>query len=225
MNMAHSTSTDQIQQVATRVKAHQRRLYTIAFLAIVTVVGGGFYLRYQQQQNIQAQNEMFQAVYYFEQEEFDKALNGDGVFSGLLTIIKSYRTTQAANLAHFYVGVMYMHQKDYAKAVHHLSKFKSKDWLIQARAWVLLGDAHTEQGRYAAAADFYLKAANYKPNKSLTPHYLMKSAMAYEAADELQSAQACYQRIVQEFPQAMQYGTALKHAARLATLQEQTSGQ
>ena len=216
-----STPTDSIQQIAERIKRQQRRLYLIGLVAVLATVGFFFFKRYQHQQNEVAQNEMFQAVYYFEQEDFDKALRGDGVFSGLLEIAKTYPRTKAARLAHFYIGVSYMHQNDYEKAIQHLTKFRSKDWLIQARAWVLLGDAHTEQKNYKDAADFYLKAADYRPNKAFSPHYLVKAALAYEAAGHLSEALDCYRRIIQEFPEVHQYGEAVKRAARLKTLQEQ----
>lgn len=216
-----STPTDSIQQVAERVKKQQRRLFLAGLLAVLATVGFFFFKRYQRQQNEVAQSEMFQAVYYFEQEEFDKALRGDGVFAGLLEIVKAYRFTKAAKLAHFYIGVSYMHQHDYKKAIQHLTKFRSKDWLIQARAWVLIGDAHTEQKDYKEAADYYLKAADYRPNKAFSPHYLVKAALAYEAAEQLDKALNCYERIVQEFPEVHQYGEAMKHAARLKILQEQ----
>ena len=216
-----SIPTDSIQQIAERIKRQQRRLFLAGLLAILSIVGFFFFKRYQDQQNKDAQSEMFQAVYYFEQEEFDKALNGDGVFLGLLDIVNTYRFTQAAKLAHFYIGVSYMHQHDYEKAIQYLTKFRSKDWLIQARAWVLLGDAYTEQKNYEEAANYYHKATNYRPNKSFTPHYLFKAALAYEAAEQLDKALNCYERIVQEFPEVPQYGEALKHAARLRILQEQ----
>lgn len=223
MSSTNSTATDSIQQITSRVKRQQRRLFLVGFLAVLVTSGVFLFKRYQGQQNEVAQNEMFQAVYYFEQEEFDKALRGDGVFAGLLEIVKTYRYTKAAKLAHFYIGVSYMHQHDYAKAIQHLTKFRSKDWLLQARAWVLIGDAYTEQKTYKEAADYYLKAADYRPNKAFSPHYLVKAALAYEAADHLIEALNCYQRIVQEFPEVHQYGEALKHAARLKVLTEQST--
>ncbi|HAN49899.1 MAG TPA: cytochrome C biosynthesis protein [Amoebophilaceae bacterium] len=213
-----STATDGIQQMATRIKRHQRRLYIVGLLMLMGTGGVFFFKYYQRQQNDIAQSEMFQAVYYFEQEAFDKALHGDGTCAGLLDITKEYRFTQAANLAHFYVGVSYMHQKDYAKAIQHLTKFKAKDLLLQARAWALIGDALTTQKVYEKAVQYYTKAANYRPNKVFTPIYLAKAALAYEANTDCKAALGCYQRIVQEFPDAIQYGEALKHTARLKAI-------
>lgn len=182
------------------------------------MVGFFFFKRYQRQQNEIAHSEMFQAVYYFEQEAFDKALSGDGTWVGLLDIIKEYRFTQAANLAHFYIGVSYMHQKDYTQAIRFLTKFKSRDSLLQARARALVGDAYAEQKNYRQASDYYMRAAAYKPNKVFTPLYLVKAALAYEADQDYQAALGCYQRIIEKFPEATQYGEAVKHRARLQEL-------
>jgi tetratricopeptide (TPR) repeat protein len=210
--------TDAVQHIAIRIKSYQRRLYIVGLLTLVGTGGFFFSKRYQHQQNDVAQSEMFQAVYYFEQEAFDKALHGDGTCAGLLDIAKEYRLTQAANLAHFYIGVSYMHQGDYTKAVQHLTRFRSKDFLLQARAWALTGDAFTTQKAYTEAVRYYIKAANYLPNKVFTPVYLTKAALAYEANEDYKAALGCYQRIVQEFPDAVQYKEALKHTARLKTI-------
>jgi tetratricopeptide (TPR) repeat protein len=213
-----SATTDKIQQVTMRIKKHQRRTYLAGLLMLMGTSGVVFFKYYQRQQNNVAQSEMFQAVYFFEKEAFDKALHGDGTCAGLLDIAKEYRFTQTANLAHFYIGVSYMHQKDYTKAIQHLTRFSAQDWLLQARAWALIGDALTTQQTYTKAAQYYIKAANYRPNKVFTPIYLTKAALAYEANGDCKEALNCYQRIVQEFPEATQYGEALKHTARLKVI-------
>jgi tetratricopeptide (TPR) repeat protein len=212
---------DSLQQMAIRIKRQQRRLYMVGLLTFIGATGFFFFKRYQHQQNDVAQSEMFQAVYYFEEGAFDKALHGDGTCAGLLDIAKEYRFTQAANLAHFYIGVSYMRQKDYTKAVQHLTKFSSKDFLLQARAWALIGDAYTENKNYPSAVNFYKKAADYKPNTIFTPVYLSKAALVYEANKDFKAALGCYQRIVQEFPNAAQYREAFKHTARLKALNTQ----
>lgn len=215
------TAIDSIQKVTTRIERNRRRLYMVGLLVFIGTAGFLLFTRYQHQQNYLAQSEIFQAVYYFEEEAFDKALHGDGACAGLLDIAKEYRFTQAANLAHFYIGVSYMHQKNHAKAIQHLTKFRSKDSLIQARAWALVGDAHTEEKSYKSAVRFYMKAADYKPNKIFTPIYLTKAALACEAGKNFEAALGCYERIIQEFTDTAQYREALKHAARLKAIHTQ----
>ena len=200
-------------------QALQKQLYLIPVLAIIAIGSIFLFKRYQHQQNQLAQDEMFQAVYYFEKNQLDEALYGDGTYAGLLDIAQSYPWTAAANLAHFYIGVAYMNQSQYEEAIKHLKKFSTSDFLLQARAWALLGDAYVEQAAYAQAVSYYDKAANYKPNRIFTPTYLHKAALAHEANGDLQAALRCYQRIVQDFPTSEQYGgDACKHVARLSRL-------
>ena len=45
---------------------------------------------------------MFIAELYFQDNDYDKALNGDGQYSGFLTIAESYSSTKSGNLANYY---------------------------------------------------------------------------------------------------------------------------
>ena len=45
---------------------------------------------------------MFIAEFYFQNNNYDLALNGDGQFSGFLTIANNYSSTKSGNLAYYY---------------------------------------------------------------------------------------------------------------------------
>lgn len=215
-------AVDKFWQVEGYIKKNQKWLYTIGALIIAVTVGLLLYDHYQSRQEVAAQREMFQAVYYFEKDSFNEALQGDGSYLGFLAIIDAYSATLAAKLAHFYTGVIYMHKKEYEGAISHLEKFNTRDLLLQARAWSLIGDALTAQGAYAKAAHYYKKAANYKPNKFFTPLYLVKAALAYEENNNHQSALQCYHKIIEKFPDTWYYKEACKHKSRLETLVSST---
>src|SRR5690606_22276199 len=122
-----------------------------------------------------AQREMFQAVYYFEADSLDLALNGDGNNLGFLDIIDDYGITDAANLANYYAGAAFLKQGKFQVARLYLEDFKSNDLLVQARAYSLIGDTYMEEDNFEQAARYYSRAANYKPNKYFSPTYLMKA--------------------------------------------------
>lgn len=184
--------------------------------AIAVVVAAYFLYNYWvTNQNENAQNEMFQAVYYFEADSLDLALEGDGNNYGFLQIIDNYGMSEAANLAHYYVGATYLKKGQYIAAIEHLEKFSSDDLLVQARAYCLIGDANMEMGNAKEAADYYMMAAEYKPNEFVSPLYLMKAAVAYEALEDYESAFDCYDTIVSEYVKSNEYQTARKHKARL----------
>src|SRR5882672_59234 len=86
--------------------------------AIVLVIGGYFgYRHWMGSQDEKAQNDMFQAIRYFEADSLNLALNGDGNNLGFLQIIDDYGMTKAGKLANFYVGAIYMKQGKFKPAI------------------------------------------------------------------------------------------------------------
>ncbi|MBS9523517.1 tetratricopeptide repeat protein [Litoribacter ruber] len=188
-------------------------------IAIVLVIAGviGFQI-HKANQNKVAQAEMFQAVYYWEQDEADLALNGDGEHAGFLTIIDKYSGTDAANLAHFYTGSLYLAEGEHQKAIDHLKKFSSSDFFVQARAYALIGDAQMELGQVGDAISSYKRAADYKENKFFTPRYLNKLAIAYEENGDINNAIKTYEQIEEKYFESYEFTAARKHKARLEGL-------
>ena len=181
-------------------------------LVISVIFLGRYYLN---NQNKQAQTDMFQAVYYFESDSLDLALNGDGNNYGFLDIIDNYGFTKTANLANYYIGASYLKKGEFENAIDYLSKFSSNDIVVQARTYALIGDAYMELDDFRTASEFYSKAADYKPNEYLSPLYLFKAATAFEKLMEFESASDCFETIIKEYPESSEYQNARKHKARL----------
>jgi len=200
------------------VARNKNIVLTILGIIVVSVAGFFAYRSYINGQNELAQSELFQAVYYFEMDSLDKALNGDGNNFGLLDIARDYSWTKAGNLANFYIGVSYLKKVEFENAIEHLGKFNSDDLVIQARAFSLIGDAYMELGNYYDALDYYNQAIDYKPNKYFTPQYLIKAAVAYEKLNDFESAKKCYKTIVDEYYDSDQFTEARKQEARLKGL-------
>jgi TolA-binding protein len=183
---------------------------------IVLIVGGYFGYRYWTgTQDDLAQKEMFQAVRYFEADSLNLAMNGDGNNLGFKQIIEDYPMTDAGNLANFYAGVISLKQGKFPLAIVYFEDFKSKDEIVQARAYSLTGDAYMEQKKYEEAAAYYSKAADHKPNKFFTPVYLMKAALAYEKLNQNDKAIKKYQQVIDEYFESSEYQNARKYKARL----------
>jgi tetratricopeptide (TPR) repeat protein len=195
------------------------KLVAGAIGVVILVIAAALFYQYNKaNQNKTAQAEMFQAVYYFEQDSVDLALHGDGVNPGLLTIIDKYGRTDAANLANFYVGSIYLSQGQHQNAAEHLKNFSSDDFFIQAQAYALTGDAYMDMGNFDEAIRFYKRAADHEPNKFFTPKYLNKLAIAYEESGDLNKAIDTYQQIENKYFDSYEFTNARKHKARLQGL-------
>lgn len=192
--------------------------FILGGIIIVLTVGWFLYKGNLESKSVEANEEMFQALYFYEADSLNKALNGDGLNFGFLQIINTYSGTDAANLANLYAGNIYMQLGDFSNAIKYLSDFSSSDYVVQARAYALIGDSNMELGQYSEAVSYYEKAAEYKPNASYTPVYLQKLAVAMENANDFAGAAEAYGTLLQEYPNHRLVQEAKKHKARLEAL-------
>lgn len=192
---------------------------TIAGIVIIIGIAVVFIINNSKdKKNANAHDELFQAQYYFEKDSLDLALNGDGRSLGFLSVIDIYGGTEAANLAHYYAGAIYLKQGNFAEALDHLDDFSSAEVLTQARANEMKGDAYMEQGQYSSAASAYESAANLVDDKFFSPGYLLKAALAYENNSDYNSALKAVTKIVDNYFGASEYNEARKQKARLEIL-------
>ncbi len=187
-------------------------LVTVIALVIAGIFGYRYYISYQ---NTEAQNEMFQAIYYFEQDSVIQALRGDGANLGFIQIEQDYAGTPAANLAKFYIGAGYLQLGEFKSALLYLDEFEADDLLVQSKAYSLMGDANMELGEYAEAADLYERAANDSPTDQFSPYYLMKAGLAHEQAGNNDAAAEVYRQVIDEYPNSDVLPQAKKYLHRI----------
>lgn len=185
---------------------------------ILAIVGVVFLWNWYGENNEkEAQAELFPAIFYVEKDSLAKALSGDGGTTtlGLLQIIEQYGSTNSGNTAKFYAGLAFLKQGNFDEAIKHLKDFSSSDYLIQARAYSLLGDAYMEKQALGDAITQYRKAADYKPNEFFSPTYLSKLALAQELNKDLDGAIKTYKEIVEKYDKSGEVAVAEKMIAKL----------
>jgi len=187
---------------------------------IVLVVGGFFAYQklYAAPREEQAQNEMFQAQYYFEKDSFNLALNGDSTSKGFLAIIDEFGGTDAANLAEHCAGICYLNTGKYDEAIEHLKQFSSNDIIVGAQNLGLIGDAYMEKNQVDDAIEYYKKAADKSDNNFTAPIYLMKAAGALEDQKKYKEAVELYERIKTDYYQTREGQEVEKLIARAKIL-------
>jgi predicted negative regulator of RcsB-dependent stress response len=197
------------------VRNNRNVLLGILAVIVLAVAGGFGYYTWRGNQDKQAQADMFKAVNYWESDSLKQAMKGDGKAPGLATVANEYSGTKAGNLANFYAGVAALKQGQYKEALDNLEDFSSDDYLVQSRAYSLMGDAQMELNKPKEAADLYAKAADHNANEQFSPGYLLKEAGAREIAKDNEGALKAYNRIITEYPTAQEVGEARQFKARL----------
>ena len=215
-------NTDAINETLSKseefINNNKNKIFTVLGVIVFLLLGFSIFSYIKSNQNNTAQEEMFQAVYYFEKDSLVQALNGDGNNYGFLEIIDEYGLSDAANLSKFYAGASYLKLGNYENAINYLDEFSSSDLLIQARAYSLIGDAYVEIGDYDNSIYYFKKASNENPNEFFTPSYLLKLAIVYEETGDLKSALDTYEEIIEEFKNSPEFQTSLKNKSRIEGL-------
>lgn len=189
----------------------------IILLAVVAVAVFAFFgvkKFYVDPREANAQDAIFRAEQYFEKDNFNSALNGDGNYLGFIDVINEFGGTKTANLAKYYAGICYLNTGDFNNAISYLKEYKGKDVIISSMALGALGDANLELGNTAEAAKYYESAAAKSENTFTSPMYLLRSGMTYEMAGNYQKAVELYKKIKSEYPTSNEAFSIEKYIAR-----------
>ena len=205
----------QLSKTEEFIENNKKAVFGIGGIIALIIVAFFGYRYYMDNLNQTAQKESFQAVYWFENGEFDKAINGDGNNYGFLTILEDFGSTKTGNLANYYLGSIYLQKGEFETAIEYLEAFSANDLLIQSRAYALMGDAYMQLGNYTLAAEQYGNAADFNSTKQFTPSYLMKQALAYEKANELEKAKDSYKQVTEKYENSREYTEAQKYLSML----------
>jgi tetratricopeptide (TPR) repeat protein len=186
------------------VQENQKSLLFIVAAVIVMIAGYYIYTKvYLGPREITAANQMHVAQDFWERKDWDKAINGDAGYPGFEKILSEYSNTKAANLAYFYLGTAYLNKGDYNKAIDNLTSYHGDDTMVAAEALGCTGDAYVELKDYDKAETYFKKAADMAKNKFLSPMYLKKLGLVYEAEKDNKSADETYKKIKTDY-----YGSA-----------------
>lgn len=171
----------------------------VAIIAVVAVVLAvkNFYIEPREDK---AQEAMYQAVLAFEKDSMNLALNGNEEFDGILSVIDSYGSTKAGNLANAYAGLAYYKLGDYENAKNYLSKFGADDVLLSPAVTAMIGNALVNMDQAADAVKYFEKAATAADNSVYSPIYLMKAANVYIKLGENEKAIKIYEQIKNNYP-------------------------
>lgn len=198
------------------IEENQKSL-TIFILALVIIVGG--YWAYKKLYILplekEAQKQAYTAQLNFERNEFQLALDGDGLNPGFLDIQDQYGKTKVGKLARYYAGVSYMHLGEFETAIDYLKKFKTKNQELAAVSAGAIGDCYLELDNKEEALKWYTKAVSYK-NILTTPFYLMKQGNLYEQAGQNQKALEAYQTIKDQYKNSNEARQIDKYITRVS---------
>ena len=177
-----------------------------AAVAVVVVVGGfiAYIYGYSKPREDKAQ-ELLGVVMqkYVMQQDFEKALKGEGKTMGLTKIAETYSSTDAGNLAAYEAGLCYYQLGKNSDAIKYLEKFTPKgDNTISAQALYALANCYVNAKQLDKSVDTFKKAAKATNVPALAAEYLFQAATILQSQNKNDEALKIYQDIKASYPSA-----------------------
>lgn len=209
------TIEESLSKTESFIVENQNVISIVVGIVVVVILGYfGFQKYYLEPQNIEAQDQMYNAQRYFESDSLDKALYGDGNSLGFIDIASDYSITQAGNLSNYYAGLAFLKKGNFDQALDYLKSFESSDRVVGSMAKGAIGDAYLEKGDKSSAVSYYLEAAHRDANDFTTPLFLLKAGNVYELEKEYSKAVDAYATIKEDYPKSNEARDIEKYIAR-----------
>lgn len=200
VNTKSTANKNNVVKSGSFVQENQKSLLFIAAAIVIMVVIYVAYLKlYLAPREVTAANQMHVAQDFWAKKDWDKAINGDAGYPGFKKIITDYSNTKVANLAYFYLGTAYLNKGEYRQAIDNLTNYRGDDNMIAAEALGSTGDAYVELKDYNKAETYFKKAVDKASNKFLSPFYLKKLGLVYEAKKDNKAAAETYKKIKTDY--------------------------
>ena len=198
------------------LERNSKKITIVVGIVVVVVLGYlGKIQLYDKPNTEEAQNKMFMAEKFFEQGDYQKALDGDEKYAGFLEIVNDYSSTKPGKLAAYYAGLSYLNLGEFEQAITYLKKYTTKDAFFSIFAEGAIGDANLELGRLQEAMTHYKKAAEMNPNDVTTPTFLFKLGQCQEMDNNLQEALNIYEKIRIDYPNSNEAREMEKYIERI----------
>ena len=147
---------------------------------------------------------LFAGEKYFQNGNYEAALNGDQEYAGFAAVSSEFKGTKAANLAKAYAGISLAKLGRYEEAIPMLKAFKGGDAMVGPSVLAALGNCYAQVGDEAKAAATLVKAAQKADNNLLSPAYLIQAGQIFEKLGKKADARKAYELVKTKYYGSMQ---------------------
>ena len=181
---------------------NKKRISTVGGILLVVVLGLWFYSNNMRANNERATTDLAKVYSFYDNGQYLIAINGipERNIAGLQSIVDNYGSTNAGNLAKFYLANAYYNTQDYDKALKYFDDFSGNTSLLTNSALAGVGACYEAKGNYMKAAENYEKAALKNAEDPNVADNLMNAARNFAKAGEKERAVELLKRVKRDFP-------------------------
>ena len=188
---------------ASAIFNENRTIILAIAIGLVVVIGSLIgYQFYSDSQEEKAQNLLSTAEGYYQEGDYDKALNGDSfeLTYGFVAIANDFSGTHAGNLALYYASVSSFKLGNIEEALDYFSRYDAPDGILGVGPISFHASLLKANGSLEKAAETYMKAAKWDVNDSTTPYNLLEAAEIYYELGNTAKAGEIADQILEEYP-------------------------
>lgn len=202
MQKQEPTVIEEVQSPTEAFFLKNKKKIIIAIGALCVIIAGYFCYRHfiALPKEKQASEALFKGEHYFNNSQYELALQGDSTgYLGFVKIASEFSGTKAGNLANAYAGICNAQLGNYEEAKKYLEKFEGKDDLISPALLATLGNVYAQFGDYDNAIKKLTDAAKKADSYALSPIYLIQAGELYEKQGKNAEAVELYNIVKEKY--------------------------
>ncbi len=217
-NQAAPTMEETLNQKEAFFLKHKATIISCVVAFIVIIAGYILFdTYYKTPKEIEANTAISKCQDLFQNQQYEKALNGDSVSTGFLVIADQYSSTKAGNLANLYAGLCYANLEKWEEAAQYIEKYdEASDQMVSPAAMGALGNVYAHLDQLDKAVSTLTKAAEAADNNSLSPIFLIQAGEILEKQNKKADALKLYKQIKEKYFNSMAYQEIDKYIERVS---------
>ncbi|MEX0737315.1 MAG: tetratricopeptide repeat protein [Bacteroidota bacterium] len=170
-------------------------LILVAVVAVVVVNN-------MRSNNEKATSELGKVLRLYDEGRFDLAIDGNPQQNvrGLQAIVDDYGSTNAGELATFYLASAYYAQGNYDKALEYFLDVNLDDPMISSSGLAGVAACYEVKADHARAAEYFERAAFNDPRGVLAAEHIMHAAQNFVKAGNREKAVDLYKLLKRDYP-------------------------
>jgi tetratricopeptide (TPR) repeat protein len=204
--------------VTTALKAseyvQQRKNYFLGGLvAVVAAIAIIYFINYSiTQKTVSAEN-------LFSKAQIASSMNQAALaISDYKSVVQDYSSTDVADRACYYLAKTLYDMDDRDSALVYFELYINefgKDKMLLGASYNGAANCLEDKEDFAAAGDYYLKAAEVTDDEVFSPGYYMNAGRSYYKAGQIEKASEAYQLVVDNYRTSTYYSIASKKLAEV----------
>jgi len=176
---------------------HSKTINIGLLAVVVLVVIAVFDSKNKKESQLKAEREIIMAEQIYFSKDYERAIEA------LLPVSENYRGTVAAGRAVYYIANSYYEQNLYEDARRYYQQYVDEYGQIdyfKIASLAGIAACYENEAEYLKAAGEYKKAAQEAGGDYSQPFYMKDAARCYVQAGQLETGQALYQKILDQYP-------------------------